>query len=227
MNMRRVFVCGVIGVSALANASPAVFYAGDVANVGGCRAQVNYPIGFDSRLYDNFTLGQATNIDGLSASFSINGTNATSVSWEIRSGVQAGSGGTLLYSGTNACTNTYENTWSTYKYVASIPTITLGPGDYYLSISANGGSDWIYVAGTLGDNAVGGPIADGKSIWNCPQFGFNWLPVEVVNNGNSFNCAYGLTGTAVVPEPSSILTLSLGVLAFRRRRRKLTASWLD
>src|SRR3954466_10508145 len=55
----------------------------------------------DSQTYDNFTVtGGTWHVTNLFTN-NLNNTNITGANWEIRSGVSAGNGGTLLFSGAN------------------------------------------------------------------------------------------------------------------------------
>jgi hypothetical protein len=218
--MRKLSLIGFVALAVGAQASPVVFYGGDYNGVEALASQVNgFPGGFaDARTYDNFSLSSTTTIDSVFGNFVEFGTiHAPKLSWEIRSGVSVGNGGTLLFSGDDFATATANG--SAFTYSANITPVTLAAGNYFLSIAADGGDANIYVGKTTGTNGVGGPLNDDNSFLSVPSFGLNFGKASDQFNGNSSDFSFGLTGSTV-PEPASLAVLGLGAIALLRRRRK-------
>jgi hypothetical protein len=225
--MKKLTLIGFVVLAVGAQASPVIFYGGDFDGSNGLASQINGPAFTDVRVYDNFSLATAMNIDGVFGNFQDSGSvRGGSLSWEIRSGVSVGNGGTLLFSGNNAATTvaTGNTPFSKveYTYSAGVSSFLLGPGNYFLSVAVDGGDGSDYVSTTSGAGGVGGPLADGNSFLNSPSFGFNF------NNASDFaasatglaDFSFGLRGSSPVPEPASMAVLGLGAIALLRRRRK-------
>jgi hypothetical protein len=212
--MKNLFLLGLIGLAAASQASPVIFYGGDFDGVSDLSAQVG---DIDSRVYDNFTLASTTTLDGVFGNFTdASSGNSSSVYWEIRSGITAGNGGTLLFSGTDSGTRTAVG--DLFNYSASITPINLAAGDYFLSVSVSNADGQTWVKTTSGLNGVGGPLNDGNSFWDSSTFGQVFEPTSSFF-GTSKDFSMGLTGSAV-PEPASFAVLGLGAVALIRRRRK-------
>jgi hypothetical protein len=216
--MKKLTLIGFVVLAVGAQASPVVFYGGDWDAVNGLAAQVNGSPVNDSRVYDNFTLATAMNIDSVFGNFVDNTSgNTSSVFWEIRSGMSVGNGGTVLFGGTTAGTRTVMG--SIVNYTANISPVTLGPGNYWLSIEVNGGDAQTFIGTTSGRNGVGGPLSDGNSLWDSSFFGQSFSSTSAAL-GAPGDFSMGITGTQVVPEPASLAVLGLGAVALLRRRRK-------
>lgn len=151
---------------------------------------------------------------------------ATEAYWEIRSGVSAGNGGTLLYSGTSAATqtDTGQNYYGNELYTIGVTglDISLGPGTYWLTLAPVDGSNTYssYVSTTTGLNAVGNPPGnDGHSFFNAP--GYDWVPASGQVDYSPADFSMGVGGTtASVPEPCTFALFALGAVGLLRKRRK-------
>lgn len=229
VHMKKQLAFGLFLLAAGAQASPVIFYGGDGNGLDGLAAQVNGPSITDARVYDNFTLSSAMNIDGVFGNFiDFGSVRGGTLSWEIRSGVSVGNGGTLLFSGNNTAgtvaTGNVPFGGTEFTYSASVSSFLLGPGNYWLSVSVNGGDGNIYNSTTSGAAGVGGPLADGNSFFDSTTFGANFADAGgiVITPGNNglADFSIGLTGTSPVPEPASLAVLGVGALALLRRRRK-------
>ncbi len=112
----------------------------------GRDAWVNQTGAADGLIYDNFIVptGSTFTITGVFSNDAMYDHSAASTAyWEIRSGVSAGNGGTLLGSGdsTDTLTSTGQNflvgglAIPIYQNLVQVPTITLGAGTYWLAVA--------------------------------------------------------------------------------------------
>ena len=250
---------------AASSASPAqgqiLWYNGDYDNRDSLVNQSLVPINHGGTytvqtalVYDNFVVpvGQTWFVSSV---FSNNQVAypypVTSATWQIRSGVSAGNGGTLVASGDTAATQTavtpvggYYYGDTEYKISTSIPTITLGAGTYWLAVAPDdlhNGSIYYgaqsYIETTSGANAVGIPKGnDGMSYVtsNYPTSGYgayNFTPSTTAlagdGDGPIIDFSMGVTGTALIftPEPSTLMMAATGLVGslvvLARRRAKI------
>jgi hypothetical protein len=165
----------------------------------------------------------------------------TSASWQIRTGVSAGNGGTLVASGDTAATFTpvsqvggFSYAGPQYQVSAAVPSVVLGPGTYWVAVApdfAGAVGSQSFLETTSGANAIGTPAGnDGHSFVSntYPATGngaYSFTPTTTAlagdGDGPSIDFSLGVVGTtAPVPEPASLGLLVLtGVSVVRRRRR--------
>jgi hypothetical protein len=239
-------VAGLLAVAAILHGQPTaaggsvLWYNGDY---DGRDTQVNQTLPTDGRIYDEFIVptGVTFTITSVfSNNFMFNPSAATTAAWEIRSGVSAGFGGTLLDSGdgTDALTATgrfivvapYGNI---NEYTNSVSVnVTLGAGTYWLSVAPDVGNQPLFgpdsfIGTTSGANAVGTPPGnDGNSFFSSTFFGQSFVPTTdpSIEGPGTWDYSMGVFGTAV-PEPSSLvlglvgLVSSAGCVWARRRTR--------
>ncbi len=225
--MKKTLILGLIGLAVGAQASPVIFYGGDMNGVNALASQISTAGGFtDSQVYDNFTLTSAMTIDGVFGRFlDTSNSFAPQITWEIRSGISAGNGGTLLFSGTTAATNSLTGFTAfginEREYASNVGPFNLGAGNYWLSVALAGGNGPAYASTTSGANGVGGPLNDGKSFYNSLTYSSNYQPTGTqLTQGVDADFAFGLRGASTVPEPATFAVLGLGAVALLRRRRK-------
>jgi len=225
--MKKTLILGLIGLAVGAQASPVIYYGGDMNGVDGLASQITTGGGFtDSQTYDNFTLTSAMTIDGVFGRFlDTSSIFAQQITWEIRSGMSAGNGGTLLFSGTTAATNTLTgftfNTINEREYSSNVSAFNLAAGNYWLSVALAGGNGGAYASTTSGANGVGGPLNDGNSFFNSAAYSANYAPTGTqLASGVDGDFSFGLRGSDPVPEPATFAVLGLGAVALLRRRRK-------
>jgi len=212
--------CLLAGAANSVMANP-LWYNGDFDGVNGLSNEINSSIS-QSNVYDNFNVTGNWTITSLFSNNLMNFTASTAV-WEIRTGVSAGNGGTLVASGTSAATQTATGLsgfgYEVYKIEVSGLNINLGPGTYWLTVApedAGGGRS--FIATTSGANAIGTPAGnDGNAFFNSTFFGANFAPTQNYISGSS-DFSMGVNGS--VPEPATLALLGLGIagMAYHRRR---------
>jgi len=181
---------------------------------------------YGAATYQNFVVsnGQLWNVTGLFSDDFMETLNPQTAYWEIRSGVSEGNNGTLLASGTgndNLTLINYYFDFPDYKNLVSGLNVNLGPGTYWFAVvpQAPNQQGRSFNTNTFGLHAIGTQISD-KQFFNSPFFGINFENAD--NDGVFPTLSSGLDGT-VVPEPSSIIILSSGLIAavaaVRRRLR--------
>ncbi len=255
----RQIVAALLTVCAAACCVPAqaapLWYNGDNDNRDAVANQTSNvsPGGVDQIVYENFIVptGQQWTVNGV---FSNNAGNiyfggypSLTATWEIRSGVSAGNGGTLVASGDGADTITDTGMQTTvfspfaseiYTNTVNGLNVVLGPGTYWLAVApdTDGAADayWNLVT-TSGANAVGTPPGnDGNSFVSSSFFNENFLPTDdpSFEGSGTWDYSLGVLGTAqstlATPEPSivamglgataSLAAYGLAGLALRRRR---------
>jgi hypothetical protein len=141
----------------------------------------------DSHVYDDFVVpagGWRVNAVWSNNRFT-SGVVVTGATWEIRSGLSVGNGGTVVASGsgTPTLTNTGRGTGSYTEYQVLISGLNfhLKPGRYWLRVTPtiNVGDAYSYNSATSGLNAVGQPPGNNdNSYWNL---------YEHIGNGSEYS----------------------------------------
>jgi len=226
-----------LSLLSIGNASAQIlWYNGDRNFVNSLNSTDN-GTGNSAIVYDDFTVTSSTGwqVTGVFGTFKLPNT-VTNANWEIRSGVSAGNGGTLLDSGENApvvlTPGASSGGFTQYTVAVTGLNFDLAPGTYWLGlqpISTGAG----FLVTTSGANAVGTPAGnDSNAFWTSSTLG-------IPNNGESFESttssgdpnlnsnliafSLGVDGTVVpVPEPSSwaLVLVCMGLLASLRARSK-------
>jgi hypothetical protein len=147
----------------------------------------------DARIYDDFIV-PAGETWHLTAVFSndVMDFDTALYDWEIRQGVSAGDGGTLLYSGEGgekriATGRTFSGI---PEYTLTVPvSLTLGEGTYWLMVRPVGtGTGSAYLTSTSGANAVGTPPGnDGNSFYTNPVNSTYFVPAIRVSGAGDFS----------------------------------------
>jgi hypothetical protein len=210
--------------TAIAQAPPGSYwYNGDFNGVNGLANEQNTQVS-QAGVYDDFIVGAAgVNITGVFSDNLLN-TTVTGATWEIRSGVSEGNGGTLVASGsgTPTVTATGRSGFGFTEFMVEISgiNVTLGQGTYWLNVTPTGnGSGRSFNSTTSGMNAVGQPPGnDMNAFFNSTFFGANFT--STANEQQPYDFSNGVIGT--VPEPATIALLTCGagalLIAVRRRR---------
>jgi hypothetical protein len=191
--------------------------------------------------FDDFSLTSASRVTGLWGNYvySTPGTDPTptTIYYEVRSGLSADNGGTLVSSGIlpAALTWTGRVQYSKEYQVLGTVDISLAAGSYWLAVApVDPFADWLVLT-TKGDDAgpgsdpnpppTDGPRANGNSFIKSPTA--NYVPSEVFHGPGhpggrtDFDFSYGVQ---VIPEPSqavqtvAIVLTSGWTLGWRRWR---------
>jgi hypothetical protein len=206
-----------------------LWYNGDFAGSSGLSNEINTLISA-GRVYDDFNVPSGGwTINSIWSNDLMNFGGVTQAKWEIRSGVSAGNGGTLLFSGTDAAAQlpTGRSGFGFAEYTIEVDglNLPLGPGTYWLMVAPIGpGSGRSLVSMTSGFNSVGSPAGnDDKSFFDSPYFGtvfdypYIWTAFALISAPNDFSM--GASGErGAVPEPCTFALFGFGALGLLRRR---------
>ena len=230
--MRRVMgaLTATVVLMNLANAAgDIVWFNGSFDNETDLASERNTQVS-DARTYDNFSLPSGYNqVTGLLGQFYLSAVLVNApVYWEIRQGVAAGTGGTLIASGTQSGA-TYTAIGSGFGFtiyeirMKLDNPVNLAPNTvYWMTMAPVGnGSGRAFVTTTSGAGAIGTPTGGNNAIFDSPQFNFSWAPVagNIFSDTTLANFSYGVQA---IPEPASMLALGAGLaglLGLRRRRK--------
>ncbi len=224
---RWLAVAAAIAIAVPSVAQAQLWYNGEFNGVNGLSSERNTLIP-QSMTYDNFVVtGAGWTINSVFGDFLSNFT-WVGADWEIRSGISAGDGGTLLYSGSNAAVSQVGNGFDAfgltgYRATISGLSVFLAPGTYWLGIAGIGsGNGRAFVSTTSGTNGVN-PVTDGDAAFNSTFFSRNF----VFDEQGNLDYAYGVNGTAgpqeVVPEPATLTLLATGLAGMAAARRRKAA----
>ena len=180
-----------------------LWYNGDFDGVDGLTNEENtFATGF-SHIYDDFTVTDSGGWD-ITSVFSDNlmSTTASSVTWEIRSGVSANNPGTLVASGstvTPVITPTGRSGFGFTEFMVEVTglSVHLDPGTYWLNVTPvdnlDGGRS--FDSTTSGTNCVGTPCGNNDTAFlDSSLFGAFFEPVATF--GSQFHdFSMGVNGT--------------------------------
>jgi len=239
--MKKLLLLSLIALTVSANAAT-LFYGGDYNgdpfnpnpagdNNGNGLSDQEGAGTFDRRVYDDFTLATASTVTGFFGNYlDLQSARSTTGYYEIRTGVSAGNGGTLVASGTvgvsAAATGTLEQgDLPEMRYTTAAGSISqnLGAGTYWFCLAPVGitSSQNVFINTTIGENGIGGPLNNGNSFIDGSPFNFTDTSSVL---GSQSDWSQGVLGTQAAPEPATMAALSLGLLAVVRRRRNKSSS---
>jgi hypothetical protein len=229
--MKNLLALAFIAAAGGALAQANLWYNGDFDGVNGLSSERNTQVS-DARTYDNFRSGSGWVIQQVYGNFLVTGLQTRDLYYEIRRGVSAGNGGTLVAGGTVAITANLATGRNGFgldeRHIrGNVGNITLADNtEYWLTVAPIGnGAGRAFVSTT--DGADRGPGSDpnpapigrlpGRSFFDSSFFGISWGRTEDLL-GVDADFSYGVAG---VPEPASMLVLggALAGLAARRRRK--------
>lgn len=204
--------------SALGLSQAQLWYNGDPNLVNGLASERNTLIS-DARVYDDFSFNSGKTITGVFGNFFMDFFTSQAY-YEIRTGVSAGSGGTLIASGVIPVTQTPNGFdafgLTGYRISGSITPVALaGLTQYWLTVAPIGtGSGRAFLQTTSFANSVGNTTS-GQAFFDSTYFGYGFTPTVQLGE-DQMNYSLG-----VVPEPASMVALATGLVSlFARRRRK-------
>ena len=201
--------------------NPCLFYGGnlDVPNIDSAGLSDENTLNVsDSHTYGAFTIaaGQSASVQGLVFQVQMNAhMNPKQATWEIRSGVSTGNGGTVVASGTSAATMSPTGRvflgFGEYTVGVKFPSVTLSEGTYWANVTpqCTDASDGqctsfgtrYFVSNTVKgtDNVHGGMQPAGQMFLNSSFFGLNFVNWCDASLGlNSTQCSalsFGVIGT--------------------------------
>jgi hypothetical protein len=207
-----------------------LFYGGNYDGRIGVPSQ--WAPNLQALTFDDFGLSQASTLQSIWGNFGLVQTVdyfiPTQAYCEIRSGVSAGDGGTLLFSDMLPvqAMPTGVSQWGLPEYqVSANVNLTLPAGIYWLGIAPFGSSIWdeADISSTSGGDIgpandpnplpTGFPIADGMSYFYDPV-GYNFVPMAETTAGpGTWDFSYGVGGV-IVPEPSILSLLAVSIMFF-------------
>ena len=222
MNLKLVSTAVTLSFAVASSFAQVLFFGGNADGVDGLSSEENTIVA-QSMTYDNFTVGGAGwNISSMGGIFyGTMGFNFNSARMEIRQGVSAGNGGTLVATELFSVTSTDIGDafgFNTLDVNGSVTPLTLAPGNYWVGISlVLNASVRSFAATTSGAGGVGGPINDGNAFFNSSSFALNFVTAGSQLGGDP-DFAFRISG-APVPEPASLAALGIGALALLKKRR--------
>jgi len=157
-----------------------------------------------TRVYDEFVVpsGGWTVTGVFSNNLLYNAPPTTQASWEIRSGLAANDGGTVIASGVSPATQTYDSVLRAYRIQVDGLQVQLAAGDYQLSVVPAGtASGQSYVCQTQGQDAIGSPAGNGKAFRSSDPALFALISAA---DGTNLNFSQGvLISGKLLPLPST------------------------
>lgn len=193
-----------------------LWYNGDFDGVNGLANQGSFSF-VPAYVYDDFTISNGTWTLTQAFSNNLMSLPADSADVEIRSGVSAGNGGTLIYSAygvgfSETPTGRSGFNLSEYTIAVDLPNLVLGPGTYWLMVAPSS-AGVSFVTTTSGASCVGSPCGTGNnSYFDSVYWSAVFEPATDFLTPADFSM--GVIGTSsAVPEPSSLIMLGSGLLA--------------
>ena len=193
------------------------WYNGDCQS--GIRGQSNWYLSDQEfgRAYDAFVVPSGGwTVTGLFSHNNMTFSGLSAAVWEIRSGISAGNGGTVVASGLSPATQTLVLTYPTGEQIYRVEVTGLGvqlaPGTYWLNVSPIANFTQSYVCASVGAGAVGDPPGnDGQGFYYAlgPPAHIVFQPMQGTGQvGTSGDYSQGvLISMAPAPPAPSILAV--------------------
>jgi hypothetical protein len=182
-----------------------LWYNGDLDQRNGLANETNSIVS-DAKVYDDFIVpdGQTWTVSTVFSNNSM-GFIMTGATWEIRQGVSAGNGGTIIAQTDPADTGSQDLTgrdanfgfveFSVSVFLAN--PVTLTSGTYFLNVTPIGhGTGRSFVNTTSGANSIGMPPGNnGNSFFNSAFFSANFTPTTVQLGQGTWDFSMGVVGS--------------------------------
>jgi len=156
----------------------------------------------DARTYDDFCVpnGATWHVTGVVGEFLATAV-WTMAHWEIRQGVNVGTGGTLIVDcPASAATRVFTGRGIEYRATAGPFAFDLGEGCYHLTVAPIGdGTGRAFVSTTSGLNGVN-PLINGNSFFDSTFFSVKWGLTSDQLGAGTWDFAYGIEGTSSTNE---------------------------
>jgi hypothetical protein len=158
-----------------------------------------------ARVYDDFVVpAGGWTVIGVFSNDHMDFDSVTEASWEIRSGMSAGSEGNVLASGLNAAKSTPipgPGTLLHNRIQVNGLAVQLAPGRYWLSV-APVGKGKCYVSATLGRNAVGEPRGNNGEAFFCRPWGVPCVSAETIGTGGQLGIGKDFSQGVLISNPA-------------------------
>ena len=208
----------LLGAGASVPASAGTLYTNGPSNY----QTAAYPINFGNEISDSFMI--AANSTATSATFAVwvfSGDTVSSVDWSIGSSAFGGTVttatpvGTLIGTNGDACA-VLDETCDVYTETVSLGSLELAAGTYWFTLQNA-------VAPDPADPAFSDPVFWDQSNGPSTAFENGSINLNGADGPGTNSETFSIDGTSVVPEPSSLLLMTSGLLSFAgmvRRKRK-------
>jgi hypothetical protein len=190
-----------------------LWYNGDFNGVNGLPNEQDTSLGAGQygRTYDDFIVSDARGWDVTSVSSNnLSSTNVTGATWEIRQGLSAGNGGTVVASGMTSVPTVVPTGRSGFgftEFTVEVAGLSVHlPADtnhYWLNVTPIGDlTGRSFESTTSGAHAVGQPPGNNQNaFFDGNFFGLSFVPTGDPALGQPYDFSMGVKGTVTAGEP--------------------------
>ncbi len=177
-----------------------LFYNGNFDGRNGLSSERNTIVS-DARTYDDFCIdaGTSWHVTGIFGEFLADVWSMAH--WEVRQGVNVGTGGTLIADCPGSGANRVATGRSGFGFIEyhgeAAADFTLASGCYHMTVAPIGnGNGRAFVSTTSGMNGVH-QLINGNSFFDSVFFGVSWGRTSDQLGAGTWDFAFGLTGEAI------------------------------